>query len=92
MHSCDNRDCCNPNHLIKGDSRANTADRVFKCRSAAGMLNGRSKLNNKQVLDIFFDKRPKREIARSYGIDESTVRGIKTGKTWQYLTSHIPKL
>lgn len=92
MHICDNPECCNPLHLKKGTHITNMQDRNFKLRTAAGMQNGRSKLTNEQVIAILFDTSPKRQIAKKYGIDESTVRGIKTGKTWGWLTCLYSKL
>lgn len=41
MHSCDNPNCVNPNHLSKGTHADNVADRVRKGRSACGKNNGR---------------------------------------------------
>lgn len=35
-HTCDNPQCCNPEHLFLGTNQENTADRVRKNRSAKG--------------------------------------------------------
>ena len=46
MHSCDNRKCINPNHLVKGTHNDNVQDRVNKSRSATGKDNGNYKHGN----------------------------------------------
>jgi len=42
-HSCDNRSCCNPEHLFLGDHSINMKDAADK-----GFLSGRRKLSNKE--------------------------------------------
>lgn len=36
-HTCDNRRCCNPNHLFLGTAYDNAADKVSKNRQAQGL-------------------------------------------------------
>ena len=80
-HSCDNRSCCNPAHLWVGTHRENMADMAAKDRSARAT----AKLNEEQVRQIFGDPRTKRAIASEYGIGQTTVYDIKTGKKWKHL-------
>lgn len=84
-HSCDNRLCCNPSHLIAGDHQANVMDRVARDRSAKGSNNGRARLQESQVLQILADGRKSHEIAADYGVDPSTVRHIKQRTIWGHL-------
>lgn len=91
MHTCDTPSCCRPSHLLLGSHKANAADRAFKFRSAAGTKNGRSKLVNAQVIEIYQSTAPCRALARQFDIDESTVRGIKSGITWSWLTAPYSK-
>lgn len=53
-HTCDNRACCNPHHLIKGSQKDNVRDCVDRGRfpDRAGERNGRALLNKQIVLDI----------------------------------------
>ena len=90
-HSCDNPRCCNPAHLFAGTQIENIDDRVQKGRSAQGQKNGRAKLTATEARAIYKSGVSVSEMARRYGIDESTVRGIRTGKTWAWATKDIPK-
>ena len=90
-HDCDNPTCCNPLHLTGGSQLANVADRVSKQRSARGIGNGRNKLTLDQVREIYLSSENPKPLGLRFGIHEATVRGIKTGKTWKWLTKSIPK-
>lgn len=87
-HRCDNRKCCNPDHLFVGTQKENIADMIKKGRkdSRFGEKNTQNKLSQKQVFDIYKSTETQRTIARKYGIDQSTVSNIKTGKLWGWLT------
>lgn len=86
-HTCDNRKCINPNHLIIGTHADNVRDRVERDRSAKGMKNGRSKLNIEQVKFIKTDNTtPKMRLAKKFGVDPKVIRDIKNGKTWTSVT------
>lgn len=55
MHTCDNRRCCNPNHLKKGTPKDNSQDMAHKGRSLAGERNPKYKHGNrsfKVVMEI----------------------------------------
>jgi hypothetical protein len=90
-HSCDNPRCCNPKHLLLGSQIDNVADRVERDRSAKGALNGRAKLTATKARAIYASRKMRTDLAAQFGIDESTVRDIKSGKTWAWATGHIPK-
>ena len=86
-HKCDNRWCVNPNHLSIGTHADNVKDRVKRNRSAIGVNNGRSKLKELEVLEIFKDNTtPKMQLARKFNIDPKVVRDIKQRKTWKHIT------
>lgn len=86
-HTCDNRRCCNPAHLELGTHADNVRDRVERGRSAKGETHGRAKLDSAQALAIYNSPETAAQLARDYGLDASTVRAIKRGKTWASVTT-----
>ena len=87
-HTCDNRACCNPHHLVKGTQADNVRDCIERNRfpDRAGEANGRAKLNKQIVLDI-------RKIyssgmwsygllAQLFDIPKPTIAHIIKGYTW----------
>ena len=90
LHKCDNRACCNPDHLFLGTVADNNADRSRKGRTSKlggrrGEEHGSSKLKAEDVLRIRSDPRPVRAIAPVYGVSPSLVGLIKRGERWAHL-------
>lgn len=86
-HTCDNRLCINPEHLLIGTHKDNVSDRVKRGRSAKGEDNGRSKLTESEVLAILKDTvTPKMKLAKTYNVDAKAIRDIKNGITWKAVT------
>lgn len=85
-HTCDNRKCINPDHLIPGTQLENIADRVARDRSAKGIQNGRAKLNENQVREILRDTTtPKIQLARKFSVDAKMIRNIKNRVNWSHI-------
>jgi len=90
LHSCDNTRCCNPVHLSIGTHNDNMQDMLSKNRKATtkGSLNGKSKLNEDQVL-VIKNKLNLGErnidIAKEYDVCVDAISKIKTGKTWAHI-------
>lgn len=85
MHLCDNKLCCNPEHLKPGTHADNMADMKAKGRRKrvnSGERNGRAKLTPEQVIAIRADKRGKRTIAKDYGISPAQAQRVRLGKQW----------
>lgn len=91
MHSCDNRLCCNPKHLIPGTIQENNADRHKKGRSRGGAnrgtLNRSCKLTPEQALEVFHAQGTLKEIGEKYGLKSQSVYDIKKGRNWAWLTN-----
>jgi hypothetical protein len=87
MHKCDNRRCCNPEHLLLGSHADNMADMRAKGRANrhAGVENGRAVLAPRDVERIRRDPRGTRTIAKDYPVSRAAVQRIKSGKAWSCL-------
>ncbi len=89
MHICDNRLCCNPNHLKLGTIADNNRDMVEKRRQAVGTQNGMSTLNEEKVITMRSDYQAKektiKELAEEYNIHYNTARNAIHGITWSDL-------
>jgi len=94
-HTCDNKICVNPAHLVLGDHGDNARDRQLKGRGASGPdprkgrpceHNPATKLNWEAVNRIRYLRRQGRsvrEIAATIGISQSQVRNIAAGRNWK---------
>jgi len=87
-HHCDNPSCVNPAHLFLGTQADNTQDMMNKGRSARGDGIGISKLISQQVYEIraMLDRGISQLlIAGKYGVSQTAITRINTGKTWGWL-------
>lgn len=92
LHRCDNRRCCNPDHLFLGTRTDNHADMVSKgrhrSRQALGIDHVNSKLNNDLVRDMrrmHAGGATQTVIAKHFGVRQSTVWSIVNGRTWKHV-------
>lgn len=92
MHMCDNPPCVNPQHLTVGTRSDNTQDAIKKGRLwfHRGENIPKAKLTREQVIeirrqyangDVSYAK-----LARCYGVGESAIKSVLTGRTWGWLT------
>lgn len=89
-HKCDNKKCCNPEHLYLGSSSDNTADAVERNRMVGrvGSLHHAAKLTEAKVLEI-------RELASSgiavavlaskFSVSPRNIRKILSGDRWKHV-------
>ena len=79
LHSCDNKLCCNPNHLRTGTHQENMDDMTSKGRQ-------RRKLTEQDVLEIrAITGITQRAIADHYGVSEALIGYIRRRKIWQHI-------
>ncbi|HLL75570.1 MAG TPA: HNH endonuclease [Pyrinomonadaceae bacterium] len=97
LHSCDNRRCCNPQHLRQGTPRQNSQDSVKRGRNTRlrGERNGKAKLTRGRVDSIRKMLRNvaagrlkmyQYQIAEQHGVSAATVSYLKNGGRWD----HVP--
>ena len=94
-HVCDNPSCCNPNHLMLGTVKSNTADMLIKNRqkkpetAARGINNGNAKLNDekvKQIKSLYKTKeKDQYELAEMFGVSQATIGSVILNKTWRHV-------
>jgi hypothetical protein len=87
LHKCHNPTCCNPDHLYLGDDRDNTRDRVEAGRHLFGERHTKAILTDALVLEIRSKRgtATHRELAKSYGVSQSSICHILSGRTWRHL-------
>ncbi len=55
-----------------------------------GAKNFKAKLKNEDVIYIFVSKdKTQQELAAKFGVTQSTINHIKTGRTWSWLTKTL---
>jgi uncharacterized protein YerC len=99
-HTCDNRSCCNPEHLFEGSPKDNMHDMINKGRSK--FLKGdecpwSTLLNEKLVIEIL-EKitrgKSLADLSKEYGIPRKYLSEVKRGRRWGHIgdRSRIPKI
>jgi hypothetical protein len=93
-HSCDNRACCNPNHLWLGTQAENMQDMFKKGRNAKSKPKGscerhpRAKLKNSDIPEIkklYSNGESSRSIGKKYGVSKTMILFIVKDKNWKHL-------
>lgn len=92
-HSCGrgNEGCVNPRHLRWATHRENEADKLLHGTRLRGEDIRNSKLSPDQVMSIYRDPRSQSAIAKDFGVEQTNVSHIKSGKTWSHITGHKRK-
>lgn len=85
-HKCDNRKCCNPEHLYLGTNSQNMIDKVRAGTSNRGERQGRSKLTEKEIIEIRNDTlHNPTELAIIYNISRNHIYTIRNNRTWKHI-------
>lgn len=87
MHSCDNRKCINPKHLVLGTQQINMQDCANKNRIAHGIKSGRHKLTRKDVFWIRLQKHKisARQLGETFNVSTSQIYMIWNRRSWTRL-------
>ena len=85
-HSCNNRQCVNPEHLREDTRKSNSIDMV----NSGNQMQ--QKLSVEQVIEIkkrLINWYPglNTELAKEYGVNNRTISGIKLGKRWSHIST-----
>ncbi|MCC3501297.1 MAG: HNH endonuclease [Microcoleus sp. PH2017_25_DOB_D_A] len=84
-HLCDNPSCINPEHLFEATQKDNIQDAICKQRRTTNNV-GKRKLTEEQVKKVReFVKQGQSQylIAQEFGVNQSTISDIITGKTYK---------
>ena len=85
-HTCDNKKCVNPNHLLSGTYKDNSRDAVERNLYPRGEDQGRARLTLEQVVEIRDVSRAgsesQRSMARRFGVSKASVQRVAAGRTW----------
>jgi hypothetical protein len=90
LHSCEHRDCFNPDHLHLGTHQDNMAERDEWGHGIRGERVHTARLTAEQVLEARQAHRSGETsvaIAERYGVSPVTIRHAVTGRTWRHLGS-----
>lgn len=85
LHTCDNRLCCNPDHVyLQGDPLPGSDD---KRGIARGSRNGNAVLSERQAILVKYrlNDLTAREVADTIGISYNAVWDIRNCKTWRHI-------
>jgi len=92
-HHCDNRICCNPNHLFLGTHQDNANDRDVKGRGKVpdnrGENHGMARLTESEVIKIRnmygSGQYTQTELGNIFGIDRRHIGNIVHKRSWAWL-------
>lgn len=89
-HKCDNRSCCNIDHLEIGTQKQNMQDASIRNRLRCGRRNNMSKLTEENVLYIRaeYPKKSTWELSKELGINHSNISKAIQGITWKHVAEH----
>lgn len=87
-HTCDNKRCINPAHLLGGTQADNIQDKVTRNRQAKGTKHGKAVLSEADVKYIREAYVPRSKetgqcaLARKFNVSQGTIGFIVRGETW----------
>ena len=88
-HTCHNRACVNPMHLLPGNAKQNYEDSRAISRHKHGHTGPR--LSEQAVIEIVTSKSAAKILAAEHNITEQTVHRIRSGRAWSNLTGITPR-
>lgn len=92
-HKCDERRCCNAEHMFLGTEEDNFKDMWAKRRNPMGSRNSWAVLVEEQVAEIvkLLPTMSNKTIAQQFKVSQTCISSIRIGKTWGHFTGR-PRL
>jgi hypothetical protein len=86
-HSCDNKQCVNPEHLRAETQAFNVREAIERERWKPnfGAINGRTILTHESVREIRASSETQILLAKRYGVSQTHISRIKRGESYNYL-------
>lgn len=84
-HTCDNRSCVNPDHLVLGTHQQNSTDMVERNRQAKGSNVGTAKLTEELVQMIRSMNGSSSNLAEFFNVSKTTIKDIKKNRIWKHV-------
>lgn len=88
-HTCDNRACYNPRHVVDGTDVQNFGDMIAKGRSAKGERNNQAVVTEGVVIQartLYANGMSCQEIAFKFGLSRSGMKKVLSGQSWHHIT------
>lgn len=80
-HTCDNPECCNPDHMFIGTQKDNMIDCLKKNRSASAKLKYEEVKAIRSLTKIGIDSK---QLALLYGVSNKQIKRIIKGTAWAF--------
>lgn len=87
-HTCDNKQCVNPNHLLPGTQLENIQDMIARGRNAKGEMMPQAKLTDDKVREIrrrLALGEKQKTLAEEFNISTSTICRVAKMKRWTHV-------
>lgn len=84
-HTCDNKKCVNPCHLVTGTALDNAADAKERLIHAHGSKHGMARIDEVAVRRIRRSKKTSRVIASKFDLSITHVNRIRAGSAWGHV-------
>lgn len=81
-HTCHNRACCNPKHLVLGSRADNVADMWAR---EDGAPKGNARLTEADVIEIRKGGESRAKLALRFGVSVSHIKAIQLRRCWKHL-------
>ena len=94
-HKCDNRWCCNIEHLEIGTPKDNVHDMIKRGRDTyhksknIGIKNKASKLTEKKVEEIYLSNDSYSKLSKKYNVSKTNISNIKNKIQWTHITDKL---